>query len=71
MMDLFPARFRQYAPERPRALGKPTVASVRYGSGWCTAECMFAVGDDCDCACGGRNHRAGFRCDSPVQERML
>jgi hypothetical protein len=68
--DLFPARFRQYAPEKPRA-AKPTVESVRFGSGWCTAECMYAIGDDCDCACMGRNHRAGLRCDAPRQEALL
>jgi len=70
MADLFPARFRQYAPEKPRPT-KPTVVSVRFGSGWCTAECMYAIGDDCECACGGRNHRAGFRCDAPRQEALL
>lgn len=25
----------------------------------CTDECMFAKGEDCDCHCGGTNHRVG------------
>lgn len=63
-MDLFgPARFRVYAPEKPKARAKPKVAPVRFGSGFCNAACMFAIGTDCDCPCLGRNHQAGFRCD--------
>jgi len=70
---LEPARFRSIAPERARAR-KPDVAPVRYGSGFCSAACMFAIGDDCDCPCMGRNHKAGFRCDgipAPTQESLF
>lgn len=69
MADLFPARFRQYAPDKPK-VRKPEVAPVRFGAGWCSAECMFAVGEDCQCACGGVNHRAGFRCDGFTQQEI-
>lgn len=69
MADLFPARLRQYAPEKAKPV-KPRVAPVRFGSGWCNAECMFAVGPECDCPCNGRNHQAGFRCDGFKQEDL-
>lgn len=69
MPDLFPARFRQYAPEKPK-VRKPSVAPVRFGTGWCNAACMFAEGPDCDCPCNGANYRAGFRCDGFTQQEI-
>lgn len=27
----------------------------------CDDRCMFAKGDECDCACGGENHQQGHR----------
>ena len=69
MADLFPARFRQYAPAAPKPQ-KPQAAPVRFGSGWCNAACMFATGPDCDCPCNGRNHQAGFRCEPVDQKEM-
>lgn len=30
----------------------------------CDDRCMFAKGDDCDCECGGENHKQGFRLTS-------
>jgi hypothetical protein len=72
--DLFPPqRFRAYAPEKPRAR-KPYAAPVRFGAGWCDASCIYATGNDCDCACQGANHRSGFRCDSlpaPTTPRLI
>jgi hypothetical protein len=67
-------RFRSYAPERARAPRKPIVAGVRYAGGLCSAACMYALGDECDCPCMGRNHKAGFRCDgvtAPSQESLF
>lgn len=26
----------------------------------CDARCMYATGEDCECSCGGANHRCGF-----------
>jgi hypothetical protein len=67
MADLFAGmsqQFRTYAPDKARAPRKPTVEGVRYAGGICNAACMYAIGEDCDCPCLGRNHRAGFRCDN-------
>lgn len=27
----------------------------------CDDRCMFAKGDDCDCECGGKNHKQGHK----------
>ena len=70
MLDLFPpARFRSYAPEKPRNV-KPERAPVQFPGGMCNAACMFAIGSDCDCPCLGRNHQVGFRCDGFGQEEI-
>jgi hypothetical protein len=72
MSDLFPDLPTQMAPGRPGAKPtKPKVAPVRFGEGWCNAACMYAVGQDCDCPCLGRNHRAGFRCEGFAPEQDL
>lgn len=66
--DLFPRAHKQKAPERPRKT--PEVPPVRYAGGVCTAACMFALGPDCDCACLGRNHQAGLRCELVEQQTI-
>lgn len=35
----------------------------------CDDRCMFAKGDDCDCECGGKNHKQGFRL--PAHQREI
>ena len=71
MADLFPAaRFRHYAPEKPRAPA-PTAPVRRFPSGLvCDARCMYATGPDCNCPCGGIGHGAGFRCDTFSQKEI-
>jgi DNA-directed RNA polymerase sigma subunit (sigma70/sigma32) len=34
----------------------------------CDDRCMFAKGDDCDCECGGKNHKQGFRLPAHQRE---
>jgi len=34
----------------------------------CDDRCMFAKGDDCDCYCGGKNHKQGFRLPAAQRE---
>lgn len=34
----------------------------------CDDRCMFAKGDDCDCYCGGKNHKQGFRLPAHQRE---
>jgi len=70
MADLFPAaRFRHYAPAKPRRAALPPAPVRRFPSGLvCDARCMFGIGPDCDCACGGLHHGAGLRADLVTQE---
>ena len=35
----------------------------------CDDRCMFAKGDDCDCYCGGANHKQGFRLPAHMREQ--
>lgn len=69
MLDLFNHLPTIQAPPRAK-LSKPKVAPVAFGSGFCNAACMFAIGPDCDCPCNGRNHQAGFRCNGFSQEEI-
>lgn len=36
----------------------------------CDDRCMWAQGDDCDCFCGGKNHRQGHRLTA-IQRTVL
>jgi hypothetical protein len=35
----------------------------------CDDRCMFAKGDDCDCECGGKNHKQGHKL--PAHQREI
>lgn len=59
----------------PAAKRKPAerhaAPTLRFPSGMnCDARCMFAVGPDCDCPCGGRNHGSGLRCEGFDQKDL-
>lgn len=70
MADLFAFAPRTTAPKRTKA-PLPTVPVLRSQSGRiCDFRCMFALGPDCDCHCGGRNHQRGLVCDGFSQEDM-
>lgn len=47
-----------------RTARKATVAIIP-----CDDRCMFAKGDDCECECGGKNHKQGHKL--PAHQREI